>query len=80
MDKFKMELTWHNCKTCQPEESFNYNLYVTDGVVIHKMIWDSGFGGFLKIGLEIRGGDLEKYWCADLVQTVNKTQEFKEVT
>ena len=77
MDKFKMELTWHNCKTCQPKEGFNSHLLVTDGLAIHQMMWDSVFGGFLKIGLEIRGDDLEKYWWADVVQTVRKTQEFK---
>ena len=38
MDKFKMELTWHNCKTCPPEECFNSYLLVTDGWDIQVMI------------------------------------------
>lgn len=80
MDKFKMELTWHNCKTCPPEECFNSYLLVTDGLVIHEMMWDEIFGGFWKVGLVIRGDELNKYWWADIAQTVHKTPEFKGST
>lgn len=79
MDEFKMELIWHNCKTCQPKEKFNYSLSVTDGIKIHKMMWDSGFGGFLKIGLEIRGDELEKYWWTDFSRTVRESKEFEVI-
>jgi hypothetical protein len=78
MDKFKMELTWHNCKTCPPKEYFNANLLVTDGYTVHEMVWDSVCGGFFKAGFIVTGDKLEKYWWADVVQTVNKTSEFKE--
>lgn len=80
MDKFKMELTWHNCKTCPPEECFNSYLLVTDGLAIHEMMWDEIFGSFWKVGLVIRGDELNKYWWADIAQTVHKTPEFKGST
>ena len=79
MDKFKMELTWHNCKTCPPEEDFNSFLFVTDGLDIQEMRWDRIWGGFRNRILSIRGEDLSKYWWADMVQTVHNTNEFKEV-
>ena len=77
-NKFTMELVWHNCKTCPPKESYNPRLLVTDGAIIHEMIWDEAFEGFLKIGLEIRGDDLNKYWWADIRQTVQGEPRFKE--
>lgn len=76
-NKFKMELTWHNCKTYPPKESFNPQLLVTDGIDIYKMIWDKTFGGFLKVGLEIKGDELNKYWWADIQQTVRGCSELK---
>lgn len=82
MDKFKMELTWHNCKTCPPEEYFNSCLLVTDGFDVQEMVWDKAFGGFWKVGFDIsfdiRGTVLSRYWWADIAQTVHKTPEFKE--
>lgn len=31
MSKMKMELVWHNCETCRPEEEYNACLYLTNG-------------------------------------------------
>ena len=78
MDKFKMELTWHNCKTCPPEEDFNFYLLVTDGWEIQEMCWDRILGGFKNKYSSIKGQDLIKYWWADIAQTVHKTPNFKE--
>ena len=78
MDKFKMELTWHNCKTCPPEEDFNSYLLVTDGRDIKEMRWVKSDNIFINRYSEIKGEDLDKYWWADIIQTVHKTPEFKE--
>lgn len=78
MDKFKMELTWHNCKTYPPKETFNSYLLVTDGWAIHKMTWNQIWGGFKNRYLKIKGPNLIKYWWADIAQTVHNTPEFME--
>lgn len=78
MDKFKMDLTWHNCKTFPPEEDFNSYLLVTDGWDIKEMRWIKSYNAFVNRYSEIKGEDLCKYWWADIVQTVHKTSEFKE--
>lgn len=78
MDKFKMELTWHNCKTCPPKEDFNSYLLVTDGWDIKEMRWVKSDNVFVNRYSEIKGKDLINWWWADLVQTVHKTPEFKE--
>ena len=78
MKKFKMELVWHNCKTCPPEEDFNSYLLVTDGLDVQEMRWDKIWGGFRNRILEIKGENLTKYWWADIAQTVRKTPEFME--
>ena len=71
MDKFKMELTWHNCKTCPPKEEFNPWLLVTDG---HNV---DHYPYYKKYGFNINEDVLHKYWWADLCQTVHETKEFK---
>lgn len=78
VNKFTMGLVWHNCKTYQPTEKFNSRLLVTDGVTIYEMMWDKTFGGFLKVGLEIKGDELNKYWWADIEQTVQGEPRFKD--
>ena len=78
MDKFKMELTWHNCATCPPEEYFNSYLLVTDGFSMQEMIWDKYIGGFWSSDFHIDGRNLERYWWADLYQTIHKTKEFRK--
>ena len=75
MDKIKMELTWHNCKTCPPQEDFNSYLLVTDGWDIKEMRWCGCFRNRISV---IKEQDLDKYWWADIIQTVHKTNELKE--
>lgn len=70
-DKFTKEVVWHNCATYPPSEVFNSNLFVTSGaevfaVVYHRDIgWrDKDSGGLLPPQC------LDKYWWADLDQTM----------
>ena len=74
MDKFKMELTWHNCKTCPPTEDFNSWLMITDGRNTDVFVYD------VKYGFPVVDDRLHKYWWADLARTVRETKEFKELT
>ena len=69
-NKFSMQLVWHNCKTHPPEEQFNPHLLVTDGVMIHDMVWDKTYDGYLKVGLCMKSDKADKYWWADIDQTV----------
>ena len=78
MEKFKMELTWHNCKTYPPKEDFNSYLLVTDGWDIKEMRWVKSDNVFVNRYSEIKDEDLINWWWADMVQTVHKTPEFKE--
>ena len=44
MDKFKMELTWHNCKTYPPKEIYNPWLIYTDGNNIDSFAYYKKYG------------------------------------
>lgn len=77
MDKFKMVLTWHNCETCPPEEDYNDELYVTDGVEVYHVEyskdrgwWSWGFDDYFT------KEELRECWWADLRRTLC---EFGEV-
>jgi hypothetical protein len=72
MEKFKMELTWHNCKTCPPEEDFNSWLVYTNGNHIDYCAY------YKKYGFPIDDSRLHEYWWADLRRTVHESPEFKE--
>lgn len=83
MDKFKMELTWHNCKMCPPEEDENDFLIVTDGHDVFKATWDRSLDRYYKkydggYYLPLSSCTLDEWWWADIFQTVHKTPEFKE--
>lgn len=73
MDKFKMELTWHNCKTYPPKESFNPWLVYTNGYNIDSLQYYS------KYGFPVPESELHEYWWADLCRTVRESDEFKEL-
>lgn len=79
MDKFTVELTWHNCKTYPPEEDFNDDLYITNGQYVHRVEYSKDEGWY-----DFRMGDylpfefLHEYWWADIAQTVRGASEFKE--
>ena len=78
MDKFKMELTWHNCKTCQPEEDSNGHLLITNGKLIYEAVWSRFWQGFGSHNIEIKDEELINWWWADIVHTVRNAKEFKE--
>ena len=80
MKKFKMELTWHNCLECPPEECTNDYLIATDGTDVFEAFW------YRPDGFMIRGKDrwhglykgLDKWYWADIKQTVRGEPKFKE--
>jgi hypothetical protein len=74
MDKFKMELTWHNCKTCPPEESYNPMLVITNGRDIDYITY------YRRYGFPINNCVLHEFWWADLSRTVQESDKFKEMT
>lgn len=79
MQKFKMELVWHNCDNCLPEEDYNPCLYVTDGHTIMPMRWkrDSNWQRFENDGWYIEQGiNSNGYWWADIQQTIRGTKDF----
>ena len=73
MDKFKMELTWHNCKTYKPKESFNPWLVYTNGYYIDSLVYNK------KYGFPVPDDVLHEYWWADISRTVRESKEFDEV-
>ena len=73
MDKFKMELTWHNCKTCPPKESFNPWIIYTNGYFIDSFVY------YDKRGFPIAKDELHKYWWADISRTVRESKRFEEI-
>lgn len=72
-DKLLMELVWHNCKTCPPEELFNKCLFITNGTNFMQARWDRDVG---YIGdncmIEPIKDNAEQWWWADIVQTTTK--------
>ena len=79
-NKFKMELTWHNCHSYPPEESYNENLWATDGRWVFPVEYDREYGWYDKeAGSYLLFGSLSNYWWADVEQTVGGCSEFKGV-
>ena len=80
MNKFKMELTWHSCTTCLPEEDYNPCLYVTDGNSVFGTTWkrDPNWQRFEHGKWYIEPGiNSDGYWWADIEDTVRKTKQFE---
>lgn len=77
MQKFIMELVWHNCKTNPPSEKYNNNLLLWDGYKLIHVEWDNGSWFHDCHYLDMTG---EEYmcWWADIEQTVRKEPRFKE--
>lgn len=74
MKKCKMELVWHSCTDCPPEEEYNQCLYITDGRDVFPATWKTtrGWRRFETSGWYIEPGvNSDNYWWADLVQTAN---------
>ena len=87
MDKFKMELVWHNCKTCKPKEFFNDELIGTNGAYVFDMTWRRNVGYFIHTvvgdkvdytGYRIQDYALENWWWADIQQTAQNEPRFKK--
>ena len=72
-NKFKMELTWHNCETCPPEEEYNPYLFLTDGRGVIFAEYRKGKGFFFDEKLVVA----DSLWWADIEQTVQGCEEFK---
>lgn len=73
MDKFKIELTWHNCKTHPPKEEYNPLLMYTSGRDVDYCTY------YKKFGFPIDENILHEFWWADLYRTVKDSPEFKEL-
>lgn len=72
MDKFKMELTWHNCETCPPKEVFNPWLVYTNGYHVSSIAY------YKKYGFPVPKDQLHEYWWADISRTVRESDQFEE--
>ena len=78
-NKFKMELTWHNCQTHPPSEDYNSNLIATDGVNVFKVKYDKLTGWMNMTDIKRLPFDmLYDYWWADVEQTVRECSDFME--
>ena len=81
MNKFVMELVWHNCLNCPPEEIKNDNLFVSNGTYVARVEYDR-YDGYDRwwdayLGDYIPSTDLHNYWWADLEQTVYNVPRFR---
>ena len=75
-DKFSIELVWHNCQTCPPEENYNNNLYATNGSSVFRVIYDNGDWYDTDFDVFIPDDTLSKFWWADIAQTMNAAELF----
>lgn len=73
MDKFKMELTWHNCKLYPPKETYNPFLVITNGSDVDYCSYHKRYG------FPVAEDELHEYWWADISRTVRESHEFKEI-
>ena len=73
MDKFKMELTWHNCKTYPPKEVYNPCLVITNGHSVDYCSYHKRYG------FPVVDDVLHEYWWADISRTVRESKEFEEI-
>ena len=78
-DKFKISLVWHNCKTYPPEEVWNDQLCVTDGVYTTVAQYEKPDIWWNVIsGERIPVRDLSEYWWADVRQTMAASIELMD--
>lgn len=73
MDKFKIELTWHNCKRCPPKETYNPYLIYTNGYVVEACAY------YKQYGFPIIEDELEQCWWADIRRTIRESNKFEEL-
>lgn len=79
MKKFTIELVWHNCLECPPEEATNDYLIATDGIDVFEAFWyrPDGFMIHAKHGWHGLYEDLNKWYWADIRQTVRGDYRFR---
>lgn len=79
--KQKMELVWHSCTDCLPNEDFNSRLYVTDGRDVFPVSWarENHLQRFTHGSWYIEPGvNSEGYWWADILQTIQGVAALRE--
>lgn len=72
MDKFKIELVWHNCKTHPPKENYNPLLVYTNGRDVDYCTY------YKRFGFPVDESVLHKFWWADICRTVRESSKFEE--
>ena len=79
MKIFTIELVWHNCLECPPEEETNDYLIATDGIDVFEAFWyrPDGFMIHAKHGWHGLYEDLNKWYWADIRQTVRGDYRFR---
>lgn len=79
MNKFTMELVWHNCCECPPKETANDSLIMTDGTEVFEAFWyrPDGFMIHAKHGWHGIYEDIKNWYWADIKQTVQGESRFK---
>ena len=74
--KFTMNLVWHNCLECPPEESHNSCLFITDGFNVWEVEYHNG--EWLTVTDCIEPVDItENHYWADIEQTVQGDERFR---
>ena len=79
--KFVMPLVWHSCKIYPPSEDYNPALIITNGEEIFDMRWDKEEGFYVNCSggyMYLNPISYERWWWADIEQTVRGCSEFKE--
>lgn len=75
-NKFTETIVWHNCKTYPPEEVWNDQLCVTDGVYTTVVQYEKPDIWYdLIAGERLLVRDLSEYWWADVRQTMASSIE-----
>lgn len=79
--KFTMELVWHNCYECKPEEITNDSLIMTNGIDVFEAFWyaPDGFMIHAKHGWHGVYEGLKEWYWADIRQTVRGDLRFRGV-
>lgn len=74
--KFTMNLVWHNCLECPPEESHNSCLFMTDSVNVFPVTYDN-VSGWYDIVDGCRADVNSHHYWADIEQTVQGDERFR---
>lgn len=79
--KFTIELVWHNCYECQPKETVNDSLIMTDGIDVFEAFWYSSDGFMIRTKDGWHGvyDNLGVWYWADIRQTVRGDLRFRGI-